>query len=603
MARPLSSDHVRPVRRSFGRDAAAPLEVDYIIVGGGAAGGVLAARLSEDPGCSVALLEAGPGASPAQHGLIGSLPGLSALASRFAGLSRFEVPALSPFAARAGAVNWRHATDADANVAGRAVPLLQGRLLGGSSQINGMVYGRGHRADYVAWERAGGSAWAFESILAAYKEAESNARGAGPYHGDAGPVHVRPSRPATSRAGALVDDFLSAAQQAGYARTDDLNANGVDVFGLTDVTIADGRRGGVMASYLTSAMRRPNLYVMTSAPVLRVPIENGRAIGVIYKIEQGALSGATVLMRARREVVLSAGGIKSPHLLLLSGIGPAAQLRAHGVPVRVDLPGVGENLQNHPSFPLRYRIRAPLSLKHLTHPFEASAQAWRYLSARDGAFGEGIFNAAGFVRTDPSLAAPDAQIVMSPVLFPHGNATGLGVLPRDHGMTLAVQQGQPFSRGSVSLRDGNPLVPSRIRTGAFSDPRDLDVMCAAVAIADAVMRQPAMAQRWQPDGAPDVLTALFGARALSSVLRGDTGARARLTALIRSESGTAYHQCGTCAFGTDAQSVVDPNLRVHGVAGLRVADTSVMPQILNAPLHAPALMIGARAAAMILADA
>nr|WP_301291136.1 GMC oxidoreductase [Robbsia andropogonis] len=189
---------------------------------------------------------------------------------------------------------------------------------------------------------------------------------------------------------------------------------------------------------------------------------------------------------------------------------------------------------------------------------------------------------------------------MSPVLFPEGDVTGLGVLPRDHGVTLAVQQGQPFSRGSVSLASANPRIPPRIRTGAFSDPRDIEVMSAAVAIADTVMRQPAMAYRWQPDGGPGALTALFGGRDLAERIRRDAGARARLAALIRSDSGTAYHQCGTCAFGTDAQSVVDPHLRVHGIAGLRVADTSVMPRIPNAPLHAAALMIGQRAAAIML---
>lgn len=582
----------------FGHDVAPPREVDYVIVGGGAAGGVLAARLSEDPACQVALLEAGPG--NALSSLSGALSPLSAFWSAAPVMSRFRVPALSPFAARVGAVNWRHFVEPEPGFTGRAVTLLQGRLLGGSSQINGMVYGRGHRADYALWEEAGGSAWSFDTILQTYKDAESNARGAGPFHGSAGPLRVRPSRPMTSRAGALVDDFLQAAQQAGYARTEDLNTNGVDVFGLTDVTIAKGERGGVMASYLTPAMRRPNLHILTSAPVSRIAIEGGRAIGVIYQIERGSLAGATTLLRARREVVLCAGAVKSPHLLLLSGIGPAAQLRAQGLAVRADLAGVGANLQNHPSFPMRYRIKAPLSLKHLMHPVEAAVQGLRYLAGRKGVLAEGIFHAAGFVRTAPSLATPDAQIVMSPVLFPEGDVTGLGVLPRDHGVTLAVQQGQPFSRGSVSLASANPRIPPRIRTGAFSDPRDIEVMSAAVAIADTVMRQPAMAYRWQPDGGPGALTALFGGRDLAERIRRDAGARARLAALIRRDSGTAYHQCGTCAFGTDAQSVVDPHLRVHGIAGLRVADTSVMPRIPNAPLHAAALMIGERAAAIML---
>ena len=528
---------------------------DYIIVGGGAAGCVLAARLSANPQHRVALLEAGPERSRPW----------------------FSVPGLSPFSAKDMSVNWAHSGVAEPALDARSIRLLQGKLLGGSSQINGMVYGRGHAHDYRDWQKAGGDAWGFEPILQAYRFAESNQRGASEWHGAQGPLKVRQSVPASP----LVEAFLQASEQAGYRRVADLNANGVDVFGLTDVTIDRGKRRGAKAAYLDPVRARANLTVFTGAHVRRVVVDQGRAVGVEVTFADGQRT-----LHATHEVILAAGGLKSAHLLLLSGIGPAAQLREQGIAVVADLPGVGANLQNHPSFALRYRTTAPVSLKRLLHPLHGARALLAYGTRRGGALAEGIFNAAGFVRTSPDLVAPDAQIVMSPVLFPSANATGLGVLPRAHGLTLAVQQGQPYSRGALTLRSADPTIAPRIQTGALGDARDLPVLRAAIRIAQGIMRQPVM-------------------RDLPCVAEGNPGEQSSdvdLDARIRAQIGTAYHYCGTCAFGdaADPLAVVDPLLRVHGIAGLRVADGSVMPTIPNAPLHAPTIMIAERAAAFIV---
>lgn len=530
---------------------------DYIIVGGGAAGCVLAARLSANPQHRVALLEAGPERSRPW----------------------FSIPGLSPFSAKDMSVNWAHTGVSEPALNARSIRLLQGKLLGGSSQINGMVYGRGHAHDYRDWQTAGGDTWRFESILQTYRFAESNQRGSSAWHGDDGPLRVRQSTPASP----LVETFLQASEQAGYRRVSDLNANGVDVFGLTDVTIDQGKRRGAKAAYLDPVRTRANLTVLTGAHVRRIVIDQGRAIGVEVKFADGQRT-----LHATTEVILAAGGLKSAHLLLLSGIGPAAQLRAQGIDVVADLPGVGTNLQNHPSFALRYRTTAPVSLKRLLHPLHGARALLDYGTRRSGALAEGIFNAAGFVRTAPDLVAPDAQIVMSPVLFPAATATGLGVLPRAHGLTLAVQQGQPYSRGALSLVSADPDLPPRIQTGALRDERDLPVLRAAVRIAQRIMQQPVL-------------------RELPCVAEGsplEQSSDADLDTRIRAQIGTAYHYCGTCAFGeaADPLAVVDPLLRVHGIAGLRVADGSVMPTIPNAPLHAPTMMIAERAAGFILAQ-
>ncbi|WP_431285204.1 GMC family oxidoreductase [Humitalea sp. 24SJ18S-53] len=517
---------------------------DVIIVGGGAAGCVIAARLSEDPDCRVALIEAGS-------------------ASRSPLLT---IPGLGAFAARGAWHMWRHPSEPETGLDGRPPVLLQGRVLGGGSSVNGMVYTRGHAYDYDAWAEPG---WRFADVLPFFRRAETNERGASDWHGGDGPLRVRRSMPASP----LPARFLEAAASAGFAILDDLNTNAVDAFGLTDVTIDGGRRSSTRAAYLEPALHRPNLTVLTGRSVLRIRCEGGRAIGV-----EVTGQGGVVLLRAEREIILTAGGLKTPHLLLLSGIGPAAQLAACGIPVQVDAPEVGRNLQNHPSFPLRYRGGAPDSLARYVTPLGALRAAVDYATARRGILAEGLFAAAGFFRTDPALLAPDAQVVMSPALMPAGDARGLGLLPREHGVTLAVQQGTPFSRGDVTLRSADPLAPPRIRTGAFSDPRDIAILSRAIAVTREIMSQSAMRGLVPERGAP-----------------------ASPEAEIRALSGTAYHYCGTCRMGSDATAVVDAALRVRGIQGLRVADASIIPRIPNAALHAPTVMIAERAAALISA--
>ena len=523
---------------------------DIVVVGGGAAGCVLAARLSDDPHCRVALVEAGE----RSRSLLLRVPGLGA------------------FAPRVARHVWNHPAEPEPGLDGREPRLISGRGLGGGSSVNGMVCTRGHSSNYDAWAALGAEGWAFADVLPWFRRAETHARGASPWHGGDGPLQVRPSRPASE----LPARFLDAAAEAGFAVVDDLNADAVDAFGLTDVTIGpDGLRSSTRSAYLEPAARRPNLVVLAGRCALSVVTEAGRAIGV--EVAEG---GQRRLLRATREVVLAAGGLRTPQLLMLSGIGSADRLRALGLPVAADLPEVGRNLQNHPSFPMRFRGLAPLSLARHATPAGAIEAAFRYAATRGGVLAEGIFAAAGFVRTDGALQAPDAQIVMSPVLLPPDGAGMLGLLPRQHGMTLVVQQGTPFSRGSVTLHSANPLAPACIRTGAYGDPRDIAVMRSAIAIAEDIMAR----------------------RPLAGLVREQPLGDAPTETQIRRLSGTAYHYCGTCRAGRDAQAVVDPALRVNGVGGLRVADASVMPLIPNAALHAPTVMVAERAAALIAAS-
>lgn len=524
---------------------------DHIVIGGGGSGCALAARLSQAlPEARIALIEAGPRARS---------PLLS-------------VPALGGFAPFVHAdLNWNHPTAPNPDIEDRSVPLLQGRLLGGSGAINGMVMTRGHPGDYDAWRDGGCPGWGFSDLLPYFRRLETHWRGASHWHGGDGPVPVRRSTPHSD----LPAHFLKAARTAGFALTDDLNAGQTDVFGLTDVNIGNGVRQSTATAYL-GKIARPNLDILTDNHVLRLLIGAGRVNGV-----EVSAGGRIRSIGAEASVTLCCGSINTAHLLMVSGIGPADELKGAGVTPRLDAPAVGRNLQNHPSMVLRYCLAKPLSLSRHLRPDRAMAAAARYIAGRTGMLAEGLFPVAGFVRTRPDLERPDAQIVMSPVVMPPLPAPLRAMVPRRHGLTLIVQQGTPFSRGRLRLVSADPRVRPVIETGAFSDPRDLEVMADAAGIARTIMSQPV----WR-----------------GIVAEPETDrTRSQEIAAIRSHAGTAYHQCGTCRMGTDEAAVVDPQLRVRGMDGLYIVDGSIIPLIPNAALHAPTIMIAERAATLIAA--
>lgn len=533
---------------------------DYIVIGSGAAGAVVAARLSEDPACRVALIEAGGSNAT----WLSRLPGLG-----------FAIGAHPRY-------NWNFTTQPIPTMADRALPYLQGRLLGGSSSINGMIYTRGHSAEYDQWRQMGCAGWSGADVLPYFKRSECNARGAGEWHGGDGPMHVRPARPGLT----ICDAFLEAAGASGFPVLDDLNCDPIEGFGYYDINVGGGRRMSTAESFLKPAARRPNLTILTHTEARRIVIEGGRARAVEVDGPKGRRR-----LDADREIVLSAGAVKSPHLLMLSGVGPGDALRALGIAVVHDQPNVGQGLQNHACYRLQYLCNAPVTASGQAEPLNMLKAGIEYLFRRSGPLAESYATAGGFFRTDPALEAADAQVVLLSALAPTqagGSRFSIpDLLPQQHGFGMTVYQGAPNSRGAVTLVSADPAVPPRIDPGYFTDPRDMPVLKRAVNIMRDMMHQPAIAQYIAEELLP-------GASVQSD---------AELEADIRRNGATAYHQCSTCAMGAHETSVLSPDLKVRGVDGLRVADASVMPRIPNAALHAPTIMIGEKAAALIKADA
>ena len=531
---------------------------DYLVVGAGAAGCAVAARLSEDPQVRVTLIEAG-------------------------GRDRnplFHIPGLGFLVSRDRKYNWWFETEPSAGMDGRKMIWLQGKVLGGSSSINGLIYTRGHSRHYDLWRQMGCEGWSFDDVLPYFRKSEANVRGASHWHGGTGAMPVRPANPRLP----ICDAFLAAFAESGFPILDDLNCDCIDGFGYYDVNISRGRRISAATAYLLPARARGNLALLTGTQALRVVIENGRATGV-----EVLHRGRTEILRAECEVILCGGGIKSPHLLMLSGIGPADELARHDIPVVVDAPRVGQNLQNHPSYALQYACSAPVTAYRYFNPAVAARTGIDYLLRRQGGLGESLVMAGGFFRTDPSLELADVQVVMTGALMakPSSNSFRIrDMLPREHGFSVTLYQGTPYSRGEIRLASADPLTPPRIFPNYLGDPRDIEVLVKAVSRARDVLRGTAIARYISREVQP-----------------GDSVTTpAELAAAIRRTIGSSYHQSGACAMGGDPATAVDPQLRVRGVERLRVADASIIPVLPTTALHAPVLMIGEKAAALISED-
>ncbi len=527
---------------------------DYIIIGGGSAGCVLAARLSEDPDTTVALLEAGP---PDRSALLHCPAGLAVLA-------------------QTGQANWGFQTVPQPGLNGRRGYQPRGKVLGGSSSVNAMIYTRGHRSDYDHWAAQGNPGWSFDEVLPYFLRAEHNERGASAWHGVQGPLNVKdlasPNRHSA--------DFVQAAQQAGYPANADFNGAEQEGVGLYQVTHRDGERFSAAKAYLTPHLHRPNLQVFTGAHTTRIVLEKKRATGVEFLHE-----GAIKLLRAQREVLLCAGALQSPQILMLSGIGPHRHLVEHGIATQHDLPGVGQHLHDHVdvvqlSHAPRMKDLFGISPGALVRAL-AGIMEWR--RHRTGILTTNFAEAGGFIRSQPSETIPDLQLhFVIGKLVDHGRKPSLGL-----GYSCHVCVLRPQSRGSVMLEDRDPLSAPRIDPNFLGDRDDLERLVRGFRILREVMAQPAMA--------------VFGGveSAVSARARSDM----ELEHFIRDHADTIYHPVGSCRMGPGTMDVVDAQLRVHGLQGLRVVDASVMPRIVGGNTNAPVIMIAEKAADMVKAAA
>lgn len=524
---------------------------DYVVVGAGTAGCVLAARLSVDPKNSVCLIEAG---GEDRHPFI-------------------HVPAAVGAAIMRPRLNWRFLTAPQPQLNKRRIPLPRGHVVGGSGSINGMVYFRGQPQDFDDWASAGNAGWSYREVLPYFIRSENNDSYAdSPYHGHSGPIRVSH----IPRPNPMIAAFLEAMHSLGFERCDDFNGPHPVGYGPRQGTIRNGRRDSTAVAYLRPARSRHNLEVLTDSLVSRVVIENGRATGVQFQH-----GGETRNIQARREVVVSAGAVQSPQVLMLSGIGDGRALRALGIEVKRDLPAVGANYHDHLAAGILMEMKNSESygISWRAAP-RGALNLLEYALLRSGPLASNVFEANAFVRSREGLDRPDLQIVFQPAR----RNVGTFPFPLGHGFALSVVHLYPKSRGRVSLASADPRAAPVVDPNLLGDPDDLAPTLRGLDLSRRIIAAPAFARYRATEVQPGPATQ--GAEAMSEY--------------VRRVAATVHHPVSSCRMGTDADSVVDPQLKVRGVAGLRVVDASIFPRVVGGNTNAVVVMVAEKAADMIL---
>jgi len=520
---------------------------DYIVVGAGSSGAVIAARLSEDPTCRVLLLEAG---RSHRHPFV-------------------SVPAFMMFSFPRPDMNWHYLAQPDPSRGDRIDMWPAGKMLGGGSSLNGMMFVRGHAYDYDLWAQMGNRGWSHEDILPYFRRLETSDTGANDQRGGDGPLAVEKPRSPH----ALVEPFISACEELGHGRSDDLNGELREGAGVCQASQKDGMRHSTAAAYLDPIMGRANLKIITDALVERILFEDGKAVGAEYRVGSDAQRS-----RANVGVVLSAGAIATPKLLMLSGIGPKAILEEHGIEVRAANEAVGKNLMEHSGATIAFEATVP-TLTSDQGLVRSPIHALNYLLNRKGPLSTPIGHAQAFVRTEDGLAAPDIQIILSPSAYEI--ESGKAKRKKTPQMALAVGLCRPLSRGSVSLGSADPAVPPQIDHQLFGDERDVDRLVAGMRIGFDLLRSDSMSP--------------YVDHVVAPLDESSSG----LATHVRDNGILMYHPSGTCKMGTGEDAVVDHRLRVKGVEGLWIADASIIPAIPAGNINATCIMIGEKAADMI----